>query len=188
MSLTLATVVFNEAAKIADLLEHAKAFCDELLVIDQTSTDGTAEIAWDCGARVAIDDHYGWPEPSRHLIEPNIQTSHVLLLDADERIEPDRFQIFAEMAPTYWGAWLPRRTYIDGVWATPDSFDAQFRWWKKGTVEPFSINLHSYIRPKDRTFVKWVEEWTIVHPKTGAEQAESLSRYDRLAKLGVGVG
>ena len=188
MSLTLATVVHNEAAKIVGLLEHAKTFCDELLVVDQSSTDGTAELAWDAGARVCIDRHHGWPEPSRRLIEPNVLTSHILLLDADERIVEQQTGVFKDLAPEWWGAWLPRRTWIDGVWACPDSDDRQFRWWKLGTVLPFSENLHSYIRPTEPRLVTVLGEWMIDHEKTGAEQAESLSRYERLIDAGVGVG
>lgn len=41
---------YNEAMSIGDVIVECKRFCDEIIVIDDGSTDDTAKIAEDRGA------------------------------------------------------------------------------------------------------------------------------------------
>jgi len=77
-------VAKNEAARIADCIASA-AFADEVLVLDSGSTDQTATIAREAGARVVVTDWPGYgPQVARGF--SLARSGWVLSLDADERI------------------------------------------------------------------------------------------------------
>jgi glycosyltransferase involved in cell wall biosynthesis len=74
----------NEARNIVDCVESAR-FADEVIVLDSGSSDGTAELAEQAGARVARTDWPGYgPQQVRGIAMA--QCDWVLSLDADERI------------------------------------------------------------------------------------------------------
>ncbi len=80
-------ISFQEADRIADCV-RSLAFCDEVVVVDSGSTDGTARIAADVGARVVTNAPFpGHREQKQFAIE---QAAHdwVFCLDADERATP----------------------------------------------------------------------------------------------------
>ena len=57
-ALTLLVLTHNEAPRLARCLESLRAVCDELLVVDSGSTDGTVEVAREHGAEVHVRE---WP-------------------------------------------------------------------------------------------------------------------------------
>ena len=92
--LSLIVITKNEAAKIARCIGSVTG-ADEIVVVDNRSTDRTAEIARAHGARVI--DAPDWPgfgaQKQRAL---DAATGHwVLSLDADEWIEPPLMQLIA---------------------------------------------------------------------------------------------
>lgn len=56
---TLVIPARNEAANMKYVLENSLPYCDELIVVDGHSTDGTREIAEDFGVRVVLDNKKG---------------------------------------------------------------------------------------------------------------------------------
>lgn len=97
-------IAFNEADRIADCIASL-AFCDEVVVVDSHSTDATARIAAELGARVIQRPFDGFRSQKQFAVE---QAAHdwVLCLDADERvgevlrtaIEAERARGFADAA------------------------------------------------------------------------------------------
>ena len=84
----------NEADRIGPCLRSV-AFCDEVLVLDSGSTDGTQELCRAAGARVIETDWPGWVKQKNRAVEA---ASHdwILSLDADERVDDElRAQIEA---------------------------------------------------------------------------------------------
>jgi glycosyltransferase involved in cell wall biosynthesis len=77
----------NEAANIGDCLDSL-AFCDERIVVDAASSDGTMMIAKEKGARVAA---HGWKGfgPQKNYALSLAQGEWVLSIDADERVSPE---------------------------------------------------------------------------------------------------
>lgn len=84
LSISVCIITLNEVDRIGDCIGSV-AFCDEVVVVDSGSTDGTAELAVDRGARVMQRDFDGYRTQKAFAVE---QASHdwVLCLDADERV------------------------------------------------------------------------------------------------------
>lgn len=80
-------ITLNEADRIARCVASMRAICDDVLVLDSGSTDGTQAIAQALGARV---EHRDWDDFARQKNAAIERAKHrwVLLLDADEWLEP----------------------------------------------------------------------------------------------------
>jgi glycosyltransferase involved in cell wall biosynthesis len=77
----------NEAANIAACLDGL-TFCDERIVVDCGSSDGTLLIAREKGARVAFHDWKGFG-PQKNYALSLAHGDWVLSIDADERVTPE---------------------------------------------------------------------------------------------------
>ena len=84
--ISLNVVVFNEEARLEACLMDARDFVDEIVVVDQMSTDGTAEIAQRLADVYVRDVHHGHAEPSRELAASRSSGEWILILDADEQM------------------------------------------------------------------------------------------------------
>lgn len=81
-------ICHDEADRIEDCL-RSLAFCDEVLVVDSGSTDGTCELAQACGARVVHNAPFPGFAAQRQLAVESCRHDFVLCLDADERVTPE---------------------------------------------------------------------------------------------------
>ena len=83
-NLSACIITFNEADRIEACL-RSLSFCDELLVVDSHSSDGTRELAAALGARVIERDWPGYRSQKQFAVDA---ASHdwVLCVDADERV------------------------------------------------------------------------------------------------------
>jgi glycosyltransferase involved in cell wall biosynthesis len=103
----------DEAANIGDCLDSV-AFCDERIVVDGGSSDGTVQIAGQKGARVTAHDWTGFG-PQKNYALSLAQGDWVLSIDADERVTPELAQaIRAAMNGTADGYEIPRRSSFCG--------------------------------------------------------------------------
>ncbi|MET0289453.1 MAG: glycosyltransferase family 2 protein [Pseudoxanthomonas sp.] len=84
--LSACIIAFNEVDRIGDCLASL-AFCDEVIVVDSGSTDGTRELAERMGAKVLCRPFDGFRSQKQFAVD---QAAHdwVLCLDADERVDP----------------------------------------------------------------------------------------------------
>jgi len=84
--LSVIVITKNEAANIGDCLDGV-AFADERIVVDDNSTDATAEIATQKGARVVAHAFRGFGAQKNYALSL-AQGDWVLSIDADERVTP----------------------------------------------------------------------------------------------------
>ena len=85
--LSAAIITYNEADRIEACLRSV-SFCDEIVVVDSHSTDGTRELAAALGARVIERDFPGFRSQKSFAVE-SCRNDWVLCLDADERVSDE---------------------------------------------------------------------------------------------------
>ncbi len=85
--LSAVIITKNAARQLPECLESL-AFCDEILVVDSGSDDGTVALARARGARVIEAEWRGFGPQKRYAVA---QAAHdwVLCVDADERVSPE---------------------------------------------------------------------------------------------------
>lgn len=84
MGLSACIITYEEADRIEACIRSV-AFCDEVVVVDSHSTDGTRERAAALGARVIERDWPGY-RSQKDFAVASCRNDWVLCLDADERV------------------------------------------------------------------------------------------------------
>ncbi len=109
-------ICYQEADRIEDCL-RSLAFCDEVLVIDSGSTDGTVEKAEALGATVRSNRPFPGHREQKQLAIEWARHDWVLCLDADERITPElqaKIQALRATGLQGSGYTMPRRNHYLG--------------------------------------------------------------------------
>jgi glycosyltransferase involved in cell wall biosynthesis len=162
--LSLAMIVRDEEDTLAGALEDARHFCDELIVVDTGSVDGTIEIARTFGAKVF---HFDWIDDfaaARNFSFAQASGSWILWLDADDRIVP--------------AAWPGMRVIIDDLpHLTNFDFIVLAYNYKFSEVDP-SVCL--FTGPRERFIrnspdIRWVGR---IHENVPIVPGRALSRTD----------
>lgn len=133
----------READNIRFSVTSLTAFCDEVVVVDQESGDGTAEIAERAGARVLSIPRTGWVEVVRERSVAETTGDWILILDADEIVPPTLGPRLREIAESDdWDVVLvPRRNIILGRWLRHGD------WWPNAKPRFFRRGM-LYLRPE----------------------------------------
>ncbi len=137
--LSVYIIAYNEAAKVAEAIQSV-AFADEIIVADSYSTDETAKIAADLGAKVVQVPFNGFGDLRNQALKA---CSHewIFSLDSDERCTPEaQAEILAtiqnpQALDVYF---MPRKNifmgrWIKHVWPYPDYRQPQL--FRKGKME-----------------------------------------------------
>ncbi len=118
LPLSACVITYNEEDKIKECLESL-SFCDDVVVVDSFSKDGTIQICREFTPRVYTRKFEGYIAQKNFALA---KTKHnwVLSLDADERISPElRRQIETEFAKGYKGCSgfaMRRHSFYIGRW------------------------------------------------------------------------
>ncbi|MCM8783414.1 MAG: glycosyltransferase family 2 protein [Candidatus Omnitrophica bacterium] len=116
--LTVVILVKNEEERIRDCILSVKDWVEEIIVVDDESTDRTVEIAQSLGAKV-LKRKMDIEGKQRNWAYQQAKNLWVLSLDADERVtemlRDEICKIFAE-GLKFNGYTLPRRNFIGDYW------------------------------------------------------------------------
>ncbi|CAG0990754.1 (heptosyl)LPS beta-1,4-glucosyltransferase [Rhodocyclaceae bacterium] len=93
--LSAVIITLNAASQLEDCLKSV-TFCDEIVVVDSGSTDGTQALAEKYGARVIASAWRGFGPQKQYAVE-QAANDWVLCVDADERVS-DRLRASIEGA------------------------------------------------------------------------------------------
>jgi glycosyltransferase involved in cell wall biosynthesis len=164
-------------------------WCDDIIVIDSLSTDHTAEICRNAGARFFQNKFEGFGKQRNWALD-NASPEHdwILILDADERVPDELAQELAEIArenPQGVGAYrLKRRFYMWGRWLKYSSLyptwvvrfihKARVRYINRGHAETQEVN--GEIRELTNDLIdenlKGIDEWFERQNRYAAKEAE----------------
>jgi len=107
---------WNEAETIRYAVESLRSWCDEVLVVDQQSSDDTQRIARACGAKVIEVEATGYVEIIREMSVAMTEHDWVMVLDSDEVVHPALGRRLRQIAETGEAdvVRIPRRNIILG--------------------------------------------------------------------------
>jgi glycosyltransferase involved in cell wall biosynthesis len=135
--LSVIVLTRNEEKHIRDCLASVCDFADELLVLDDGSTDRTLDIAREMGARIEQRELDNFPAQRNVAIEL-ARGEWIFFIDADERATPavgrEIQSLISNLQSPIVGFWIPRRNIIFGkeIRYTGWSPDYQPRVLRKG--------------------------------------------------------
>lgn len=160
--LSVVILTKNEASRIRDCIESVR-WADEILVVDDESTDDTVRVAESLGARVL---RRKMEIEGRHRNWAHSQTQHewVLSLDADERVTPELAQEITALlrnGASYDLYAIPRRNYIGDRWIRHGG------WYPSAQLKLFK-----------KSVFRWEE--TTVHPRAIGSGSCGQTRHDLL--------
>lgn len=158
IKLSVVVSAYNEEKNIGDCLESVKGIADEIIVIDNSSQDKTADIAKKYGAKV-------YKQPNRLMLNINknygfekAQGEWILNLDGDERVTPELAKEIRDLKvengnSDVVGYWIARKNIIFGKWIQNEMWwpDYQLRLFRKGKGRFAEKHVHEYIEVDGQT-------------------------------------
>lgn len=159
--LSVVILTKNESSRICDCIESVR-WADEILVVDDESTDETPTLASSLGARIV---RRKMDIEGRHRNWAYDQAKHewILSLDADERVTPELAQEIRQLLqqqPTPHDTFsIPRRNYIGNRWIRHGG------WYPSAQMKLFK-----------RSVFRWEE--TTVHPRAISKSSWGVLRHD----------
>lgn len=186
--LSAVITAWNEEKDIARVISSVKKLVDEIVVVvDEATTDHTAEVAKKLGAKIFTHPHTGVVEPMRNFSISKATGDWILLLDADEEIPAGLAKQIKELIkdPSVNYYRLPRKNIIFGKWITSDHWwpDYVYRLFRRGTVT-WKDAIHSIpITKGEGIDLPAQEELSLVHYNysTVSEYLEQIDRYSQVA-------
>ncbi len=155
MKLTVVITAHNSQDFIKDCLKSVE-FADEVIVINNQSTDDTAKISKKLGAKII--DHKNNPKQlneSKNFGFKKAQNEWILSLDTDERVDEDlqkEIQYILEHSQDIKvnGYLIPRKNIIFGKWIQHGLWypDYQLRLFRKGKGSFPNLHNHELLEVK----------------------------------------
>ena len=179
VKLSFCLITLNEEANLPRCLRSCADLADEIVILDSGSTDATARIAKEFGARFEHQDWLGYVGQKNQVLS---RATHewVFSLDADEELSPelraDLRRLKQTEPPTELSGWsLPRCVLYEGRWIRHGDWypDRGTRLWRRGLAEWGGVDPH------DKLIVRGAVGWLrsdLLH-----YNAESIDR--QLAKI-----
>lgn len=192
--LSIAVITLNEADRLGVLLDSV-GFADEVVVVDSGSTDGTAALAEERGARVI---HNPWPgyAAQKQLALAACNEPWVLSLDADEAVSPALVReiqsLLAGPEPECAAYAMPRLSRYLGRWIRHGGWypDRKVRLVRPEAARWSDDGLHEKLEVEGR--IGRLEGDILHHVyRDMADQVATINRFSATAareKTGAGVG
>jgi glycosyltransferase involved in cell wall biosynthesis len=158
--LSVVISAWNEETKIGRCLESV-SWADELIVIDNASTDKTAQIAAKFRAKVYRQPNHEMLNLNKNYGFSKATGDWILNLDADEEVTPELKKEIQKVLETgsatgkdvkvaFYGYWIKRKNISFGKWITHGLWwpDKQLRLFQRGRGEFPCKHIHEYISVK----------------------------------------
>ena len=156
LPITVTIITKNEASRIAAAIQSVSLFVSEIIVVDSGSTDQTAQIASDLGAKVYFHPFIGFGQ-QKNYAQGLANSEWVLNLDADERVTLElqkEFQDFfmSDALTEVRGVYLPRKTWYLDRWVMHGGWYPNFlmRFARKTNSTWSEPHLHEALQVKGK--------------------------------------
>ncbi|MBI2613509.1 MAG: glycosyltransferase family 2 protein [Candidatus Levybacteria bacterium] len=149
--LSVVVSAFNSEQELEDCLKSA-VFADEIVVVDNSSTDKTAEIAKQYTDKIFTRPNNPMLNVNKNFGFSKAGGTWIFCLDADERITPDLAQeiknLKLENENSVNGYWIPRKNIIFGKWIEHTGWypDHQLRLFRNGKGSFPEKHVHEMIK------------------------------------------
>lgn len=180
-TVSLCMIVKNEEALLGRLLRHVGPYVDEMIVVDTGSTDATASVAKQCGARVlrsTVDDGFS---AARNVGIEVASSDWILWVDADEwptkrLLVWVRTFLESPLREQYDSVYVSRENRIDGRLLNDGrAYEQHIRLFRDYMrVEGM---LHEQVFSKDGKTLSAPETCLLLHHKSGARQTSQDDFY-----------
>lgn len=181
---------WNAARTLSHALDSVRDWCEEIVVVDMRSADGSAEIARSAGARVFDHEPLGFVEPARSFALSKATSPWILILDADELVPPPlRAELTAAASdPALDAIRMGRLNYFfrkplrGGGWGV--SQDRHVRFFRAGVLVP-NDRIHSRLEVRSGARVRDLPAHAGMHLVhfNYASVSEFLLRLDRYTTI-----
>jgi (heptosyl)LPS beta-1,4-glucosyltransferase len=152
--LSIVISAYNEEAKLARTLKSIQ-WADEIIVVDNESTDGTKEIAKKYHATVYTRPNKAMLNENKNFGFTKATQKWILNLDADEEIPEELAQEIKKNIDNdeIDGYWISRKNIIFGKWIQHGLWwpDRQLRLFQKNKGEFPCKHVHEYVEVKGKT-------------------------------------
>ncbi|MFN8022128.1 MAG: glycosyltransferase [Acidimicrobiales bacterium] len=176
--ISLNVIVYNEESRLEQCLADARPHVDEIVVVDQMSTDRTPEIAQRLADVFVRDVHHGHAEPSRQLAADRSSGDWLLILDADELMNDTlKSQLRHLVEGDADGYWIRKSNTIDGE-ETGTILHLRLVRRSRATFDPRPHGGANVPSGNVATF----DEVGIIHDKTEEEQLYDDLRYEEMTR------
>lgn len=152
--LSVVISAYNEEKNIKDCIESIGDLADEVIVVNNSSSDKTGDIAKKLGAKVILQENdYKKIDLQKNLGFEHASEEWIFSLDADERITPklsDEIKKSISISKEINGYFVPRKNIIFGKWIRHSIWwpDYQLRLFKKGKGKFSKASVHQPIEVK----------------------------------------
>lgn len=149
MKISVVISTFNRADSLSRTLLSVVKFADEIIVVDNESTDKTAEIAKRFHAKIFrrpnnlmlnVNKNYGFSKATG---------TWILCLDDDEEVPPELAKEILSVvdSSSAAGFWIPRKNIIFGRWIRHGIWwpDQQLRLFRRGAGRYAEKHVHEYV-------------------------------------------
>ncbi|MDO8657809.1 MAG: glycosyltransferase family 2 protein, partial [Candidatus Levybacteria bacterium] len=149
--LSVVISAFNEEKKIRDCLKSA-SFADEIIFIDNSSTDNTVKIAKEFTSKIFKRENNLMLNVNKNYGFTKAINDWILCLDADERVTPElakEIKSILDLEDDHInGYWIPRKNMIFGKWIKYAGWypDHQLRLFKKDKGKFEERHVHEMIK------------------------------------------
>ncbi len=149
---TIAVVIsaYNEEQMIGDCLKSVKDFADEIIVVNNSSTDKTEEVARKYTDKVFTRKNNLMLNVNKNFGFSKATSDWILNLDADERVTPELKKEIKEMLAkdiTVNGFLIPRKNILFKKWIQNSIWwpDYQLRLFKRGKGKFAEKHVHELL-------------------------------------------
>lgn len=185
LPISLCVTTYNSEGRLKTLIERCRPFVSEVLVVDQKSTDGTAEDAKELADVFCSRRRKGAADPDRNWLFGLAKHPWVLYLDDDEYLSDKLIKVLPEILKDNIDIyWLKTTNLVDGI-DIKDILGDDFhpRLFKKGflTYQDQATNLdHTYPVAASNAKSAYID-YHIVHDRTYEKIVRSNRARDRIA-------